>query len=63
MPASLSGESFAIVVFHFYSVYRGGEFITRDQQRGDHSDKPEKRAILINDCSIPHEVSGIESGA
>ena len=50
------------MVFHFDSVYRDGEFITCDQQQGDHSDKLEKRAILINDCSIPHEVSGIESG-
>lgn len=55
-------DYFATVVLHFDSVYQGGEFITRDQQRGDHSYKPEKRAMLVNDCSIPHEVSSVESG-
>ena len=55
-------DYFATVVLHFGSDYRGGEFVTRDQQRGDHSYKPEKRAILVNDCSIPHEVLTIESG-
>ena len=57
-----NSDYFATVVLHFGSAYRGGEFITRDQQRGDHSYKPEKRTILINDCSIPHEVSSVELG-
>lgn len=55
-------DYFATVIFHFDSVYQGGEFITRDRKRGDHSYKPEKRAVLVNDCSIPHKVSGIKSG-
>lgn len=55
-------DYFATVVFHFDSNYSGGAFITRDQQRGDHSYTPQKRAVLINDCSIPHEVSTVESG-
>ena len=55
-------DYFATVVIHCDSEYRGGEFITHDQQRGDHSFSPYKRAVLINDCSIPHEVSMVESG-
>ncbi|MDH5388684.1 MAG: 2OG-Fe(II) oxygenase [Gammaproteobacteria bacterium] len=55
-------DYFATVVLHFDSEYRGGAFITRDQQRGDHSYSPYKRAVLVNDCSIPHEVSMVESG-
>ena len=55
-------DYFATIVFHFDAQYRGGEFITRDQQRGDHSYKPQQRAVLVNDCSIPHEVAKIESG-
>lgn len=55
-------DYFATVVFHFDSNYSGGAFITRDQLRGDHSYTPQKRAVLINDCSIPHEVSTVESG-
>ena len=56
-------DYFATVVLHFDTEYRGGEFITRDQQRGDHSYSPNKRAALVNDCSIPHEVSMVESGS
>lgn len=56
-------DYFATVVLHFDTEYRGGEFITRDQQRGDHSYSPYKRAALVNDCSIPHEVSMVESGS
>ncbi len=52
----------ATVVLHFGTKYTGGEFITRDQQRGDHSYSPYKRAVLVNDCSIPHEVAKVESG-
>lgn len=55
-------DYFATVVLHFDSEYLGGAFITRDQQRGDHSYRPYKRAALVNDCSIPHEVSMVESG-
>jgi hypothetical protein len=55
-------DYFATVVLHFDSAYRGGAFITRDPQRGDHSYRPYKRAALVNDCSIPHEVSKVESG-
>lgn len=55
-------DYFATVVFHFDGQYRGGEFITRDDQRGDHSYKPQQRAVLVNDCSIPHEVSKVEAG-
>ena len=55
-------DYFATVVFHFDAKYRGGEFITRDEQRGNHSFKPKQRAALVNDCSIPHEVAKVESG-
>ena len=55
-------DYFVTVVLHFGSEYCGGEFITRDQERGDHSYKPYQRAALVNDCSIPHEVTKVESG-
>jgi hypothetical protein len=55
-------DYFATVVFHFNAHYKSGDFITRGQQRGDHSYSPQQRAVLINDCSIPHEVSIVESG-
>lgn len=55
-------DYFATVVLHFNSGYCGGAFITRDQQRGNHSYSPYKRAVLVNDCSVPHEVSMVESG-
>lgn len=55
-------DYFATVVLHFDTEYCGGEFIARDQQRGDHRYNPYKRAVLVNDCSIPHEVSVVESG-
>lgn len=55
-------DYFATIVLHFDSEYSGGEFITHDQQRGEHSYHPYKRAALVNDCSIPHEVALVESG-
>ena len=55
-------DYFATIIFHFDEQYKGGNFITRDQQRGDHSYHPQARAVLVNDCSIPHEVSRVESG-
>ena len=55
-------DYFATIIFHFDEQYKGGDFITRDQQRGDHSYHPQQRAVLVNDCSIPHEVSRVESG-
>ena len=55
-------DYFATVVFHFDAPYQGGDFITRDEQRGDHSYHPQRRAVLVNDCSIPHEVSKVEAG-
>lgn len=55
-------DYFATIVLHFDSNYCGGEFITYDQKRGAHSYSPYKRAALVNDCSIPHEVAKVESG-
>ena len=47
-------DYFATVVLHFDTEYRGGEFITRDQQRGDHSYSPNKRAALVNEIGRAH---------
>jgi hypothetical protein len=53
---------FATVVFHFGSQYVGGGFVTHDGERGDKSYHPGKRAVLANNCYIPHEVSKVEKG-
>jgi hypothetical protein len=52
----------ATVVFHFGSNYSGGHFVSHDKTRGDKSYGPENRAVLVNNCSIPHEVSAVVAG-
>lgn len=57
-----SPSYFVTVVFHFGSRYTGGSFVSHDAKRGDRSYRPENRMILVNNCSIPHEVSKVEKG-
>lgn len=53
---------FATVVFHFGSQCSGGDFVSHDVKRGDKSYHPLKRSVLVNNCSIPHEVLKVEEG-
>jgi hypothetical protein len=53
---------FATVVFHFGSQCSGGDFVTHDVKCGDKSYHPQKRSVLVNNCSIPHEVSKVLNG-
>ncbi len=53
-----SPDYLATVVFHFNSDYSGGHFQTRDQQ----SYKPQGNMALVNNCSVPHQVTRVESG-
>lgn len=56
-----SPDYFATVVFHFGSDYVGGEFVTHGET-ADQQYRPAARTALVNNCSIPHEVSAVEQG-
>ena len=51
----------ATVVFHFDSVYEGGDFVTHGED-GRSQIHPEPWTLLVNNCEIPHEVTRITSG-
>lgn len=56
-----SPDYFATVVFHFSQGYTGGYF----QTSGDNSKKkykPRAHMALVNNCSVPHQVTPVESG-
>jgi len=53
-----SPDYLATIVFHFSSEYTGGFFVTNDGQRY----KPAANMALVNNCSVPHLVSEVESG-
>ncbi len=62
-----SSDYFATVVFHFDNKYSGGYFRTADSTHALHSHeqkkyKPQGRMALVNNCSIPHQVTKVESG-
>jgi len=61
-----SPDYFATVVFHFSEDYRGGYFQTSDAVDGTVSEtqryKPRARMALVNNCSIPHQVTAVEQG-
>ncbi|MDT8283402.1 MAG: 2OG-Fe(II) oxygenase, partial [Gammaproteobacteria bacterium] len=62
-----SPDYFATVVFHFDDKYRGGYFQTADSIHAVPSQeqkryKPQGRMALVNNCSIPHQVTRVESG-
>ncbi len=59
-----SPDYFATIVFHFSENYRGGYFRT-DDSAGDavpESYKPRAHMALVNNCSIPHQVTAVERG-
>jgi len=53
----------ATVVFHFADDYRGGDFITHDSRSGARHFHPRPHSLLVNNCTIPHEVALVEQGA
>ena len=59
-----SPDYFATVVFHFSPEYSGGYFQTGSDDQGAEtkSYKPETRAVLVNNCSVPHQVTPVEKG-
>ena len=65
-----SPDYFATVVFHFSDNYSGGYFQTMDQTAGETTNqqnelkryKPHARMALVNNCSIPHQVTEVKSG-
>ena len=48
----------ATIVFHFSEDYSGGSFVTDEKQ----SYKPAASTALVNNCSVPHLVTEVESG-
>ncbi len=60
-----SPEYLATVVFHFSENYTGGYFQTKNPSSDNetlNSYKPCVHMALVNNCSIPHQVTAVESG-
>ena len=57
-----SSEYLATIVFHFGDCYTGGTFQTADKKTSVRSFKPGVHMALVNSCTIPHQVSEVESG-
>lgn len=53
-----SPDYLATIVFHFSDDYSGGRFQTSEQQ----SYKPRAHMALVNNCSVPHQVTRVDSG-
>jgi hypothetical protein len=53
-----SPDYLATIVFHFSEEYTGGFFVTDGGQRH----KPAAYTALVNNCSVPHLVTKVESG-
>ena len=53
-----SPDYLATIVFHFSEDYTGGYFQTGEQLRY----KPRAHMALVNSCSVPHQVTKVESG-
>lgn len=56
-----SPDYLATIVFHFSESYSGGYFQTDDGDE-QQSYKPMSHMALVNSCSIPHQVTPVESG-
>lgn len=52
----------ATVVFHFADNYQGGDFVTHDANAGSKHFHPHAITMLVNNCTIPHEVTPVEYG-
>lgn len=53
----------ATVVFHFADDYCGGDFVTHDSHSGEQHFHPPAHTVLVNNCTIPHEVAPVEQGS
>jgi len=58
-----SPDYLATIVFHFSSEYEGGYFqIDNDDAIAPRQYRPTAHMALVNNCSIPHQVTPVESG-
>jgi len=57
-----SPDYFATIVFHFSENYSGGYFQTSDPANQAKRYKPRAFMALVNNCSIPHQVTKVEKG-
>lgn len=65
-----SPDYLATIVFHFSENYSGGYFLTNDTNDGSDSGpdsdsgsyKPRAYMALVNNCSVPHQVTKVERG-
>ena len=58
-----SPDYFATIVFHFSENYKGGYFQTSEPAGGESQRfKPQAHTALVNNCSIPHQVTAVEAG-
>ncbi|VAW54652.1 hypothetical protein MNBD_GAMMA06-525 [hydrothermal vent metagenome] len=57
-----SPDYYATVVFHFSENYRGGYFQTNNDACQLQRYKPQPHTVLVNNSSVPHEVTKVKSG-
>jgi hypothetical protein len=57
-----SPDYLATIVFHFSESYTGGYFQTGSDNQQSRCYKPQAHMALVNSCSIPHQVTPVESG-
>ncbi len=57
-----SPDYMATIVFHFADNYTGGYFQTGETISPQQSYRPRAHMALVNNCSIPHQVTPVESG-
>jgi hypothetical protein len=57
-----SPDYYATIVFHFSEDYNGGYFQTGGPAKKPQCYKPKAHMALVNNCSVPHQVTTVESG-
>ena len=57
-----SPDYLATIVFHFSENYSGGYFQTVDPDNPHRRYKPQVHMALVNNYSVPHQVTKVESG-
>jgi hypothetical protein len=57
-----SPDYYATIVFHFSEDYNGGYFQTGEPAKKPQRYKPKAHMALVNNCSVPHQVTTVESG-
>lgn len=57
-----SPDYFATIVFHFSENYSGGHFQTNDPASKSQRYKPRAHMALVNNCSVPHQVTPVVEG-